>query len=483
MRKLSSVQVLCERGKAEELNMTFADPDYTMQAVIKPSSTIIVKAGWKSEVRAKGPYKITEYKPSFPGSSSPSIAITGMSIAATKMNLNQRAVSYIGKTAKEIFQEIATRYNLTLQWIVDDEDNIQFTDNKSMTQTRETDKRFLSRLVDKMGGYNWGVDGLTLFVSPPEYSTKDIPLNYRIKDKSILSFEPEIKVFVNGGHKKGKKQVAFLDFFNSDNPAFAELSEIRPEEDVERSEELEEQSRDYFNGSTGGGLFDKAKNILGLESDPAEVIKSRIPQPGQQAQPPATFEDAKTELYRLLEVGAGNTIPLPNITPKEQVKGDAQSATAQFADEANIQLKKAQRKLVVAGGTLVPTFPSWDWTAREAVILDGLSPICNKRFEVAKATLTYDNSKGLQTSLELKSHIPTAKKANKKDIDALTDQINNIARPVAEQPVKLRIHNPVTGDVRKFESLNPNESEPQRQDSKDYLDTKGVNTKRIKVKE
>lgn len=449
MRLMKSVQVVHERGKATTLSLEFVDWDYELQNKwIKPNSTIIVTCGWAHELASKGPFKITEYAPAYPESSSPTLSIQGASAAATKMNLTYRTQSYNGKTAKEVFEEVAQRYGLTLEWIVEDDANIQFTDDHSLTSASETDRQLLTRVASKMSGYVWGTEGGVLFVQPPEHATEVVQLNYRVKDKTIMSFTPEIKVFVNGGKKKGKKTAAGLDMFDADKGLFEQLTDVA----------LQEEGYAEEDGQTEDN---KPLESDGLLSQVGKLLQSFAPTIEKEQDGPKIrdrFGTPTTENYVSLERVGGRVWQMPYIKVNQKVEGNATEATAVTEDALQRQLTKSARKTVVAGGTLVPTFPSWQWTAREAVFLGGLSTLTSSRFEVAKATLTYDNSKGLQTTLELKSHMPKSDDVKKKDIDDALDQVDNAVRPIQKQRTSQVTLDTNRGGVKKSETPFNNES-------------------------
>lgn len=466
MRSLKSVQVVHERGKATSLSMEFTDWDYEIQNKwIKPNATIYVTCGWRHELRTKGPFKITEYSPSYPDSQAPSLSIQGASAPATKMNLSYRTQSYNGKTAKEVFEEVANRYNLSLEWIVDEQDNIEFTNNFPLTQAAQTDKMLLARIASKMGGYIWGAEGGVLFVQPPEYATETIQMNYRIGDKTIMSFTPEIKVFTVGG-KKGKKTVSNIDVFDGESDIFSQLTDIAREESGDGDDENQEDpTEDVGFIAEGKKLLNSLLPDMSKENDSPQT-KERFGLP--VAVPFVGLNVARGDVYKFTDVTA----------PKEKVEGNATDATAVTDEQSQRQLVKSSRKTVVAGGSLVPTFPSWAWTAREAVFLNGLSTLTSSRFEVAKATLTYDNSNGLQTVLELKSHMPS--NTNKKVGEAV-DLAENNARQVQNQRRENRvILDPNTGRIQRTVSPNENESKPDVEATKFYLNNQGTNTSRVR---
>lgn len=454
MRNMVSCSVVHERGKVDSLTMVFKDFDYLIQeAYIKPNSTIYVRCGWKTEQVTKGPFKITEYKPSFPANDAPQLSINGASVGATKMNLNARSKSFNGKSAKEVFQEIAIRYGLELEWLVDEADNVKFDDNFSLTQAGETDKRLLARIAVKMGGYHWGVINKTLFVQKPESATEVIELDYRIGKKTIKSFDPEIKIFTSGGKHKSKKQTAFLDFENADGVLGQEFADGLFED--EPDEGFKNFLKDTFN--VPGVKNKEQQPDLSKEEPPLPQTRDRF-----EVTPFVGLEVVSGPVYKFLDIKA----------PNEKNTTDANDAQATNTEHATRQLKRSSRKTVVAGGTLVPTFPSWAWTAREAVVLRGLSNIVNYRFEVSKATLGYDNKSGLTTSLELKSRIPGKKKGRgndeEREPDALAADINNQARPIAEQRRNSVVLDPRSGNVRRANTPHANESIEERR-STDFI--------------
>lgn len=489
MRLLKSVQVVHERGKATSLSVEFSDWDYEIQNKwIKPNSTIYVTCGWRHELRTKGPFKITEYSPSYPDAQAPSLSIKGASAPATKMNLSQRTKSYNGKTAKEVFEEVASRYNLKLEWIVQDGDDVQFSEDFPITQAAETDKQLLARVASKMGGYIWGSDGGILFVQPPEHAIETVQLNYRIGDKTIMSFTPEIKVFVSGGRRKGKKTAASLDMFAADSPISQVLADSRSEEDDIGDEfgSLITGGRDLLRGveSLGTTTTSDGKEQTFTEQAGA-LLNSILPDISKENETPTTRErygPPSQQNYVGLNQAVGDVYKFISVeSPREKVEGNAVDATATTDDQLNRQLTKASRKTVVAGGTLVPTFPSWAWTAREAVYLNGLSTLTSSRFEVAKATLTYDNSKGLQTVLDLKSHMPDQnKRAKKKEADKAVDLAENLARPIQNQQRDIRMVNPITGKTQRATTSFGNESRQETDATIFYLENNGANTSRVK---
>lgn len=93
----------------------------------------------------------------------------------------------------------------------------------------------------------------------------------------------------------------------------------------------------------------------------------------------------------------------PEPTAYTKVQADAGGAVPQSEDKAK---KHAAKKFTQVAkpveATMKPTIPSWNWVGDETVWVVGVADICEGLYTITKATLTYDNQKGLDTVLEAK---------------------------------------------------------------------------------
>ena len=211
-----------------------------------------------------------------------------------------------------------------------------------------------------------------------------------------------------------------------------------------------------------------------------ELVSSKKDNPGLATEPDAKRQtpanrnvdakDLKQQLMYGVEPIAGGLYKFLDIKAEQQVQGDSQDATATSSDQADKQLKKAARRTVVSGGTLVPTYPSFAWTGRETVSLNGLAKRCNGRYHVTKATLSYDNSKGLATQLELKTRVPGKKSQKKEDPKAVSTSKDavNASRPVGSVGRRGVVVNGYDGAFGRFEVDYANESPEERSVVKDF---------------
>lgn len=465
MRYFLGLTVTHERGKSDTLDIDFADPDYVLQnSIIRPNSTITVRCGWKHEVITKGPFKILDYKPSF-ADKAPGLSLSCANVAATKMNLNKRSASFKGLTAKDIFRKIASDYGLIPAFRIKPEDDLVFTDEKSFTAPSISDRTLLNKLCDRMGGYVWGVTDTILWVQQPEDDGEKIVLDYRIQNKTIKSFTPEIKVLVRGNGKKSRKTVNNVDIFNAEDVLSYKA------EDMTFGENFSETEGDPEYVESPLSEYIKLENPFSFATEPDAA-------PATKVQRTLSPEDLKKQNYYGVEVIKGGLFKFSNISPAQQVQGDSQQATATDSDTAQKQLVKSARRTVVSGGSLIPTFPSFAWNGREVVYLRGLSTLCNGRYEVTKATLKYDNSKGLQTELELSTRVPgKGPGKQKKTSEEASSELATAGRTVAGVKRNGVIVNPWDGQFGRFQTQHPNESDAERQEINDTLDFMFKNTR------
>lgn len=465
---LQSVKVHHSRGKVTKGTIVFKDPDYEIQNsnVFNLAQRIHIYGGWQSEFYEKGPFKVSGLELEYGSDGSPMFTVELKDPTVTEMSKKHKSKSYKGKRVKDVFQEVADSYGFKARLDIEDSDNYLFGDEFTLTQSLEDDSRFLQRLADKIG-YEWSMVNDTLIVERPELNkAKAIELNYRIKDRSIKVFKPNLKIQREGKKVAAKNKVIMVDPLASNADYFDQLYELGLFEepatvitdssigqsanepyanevrrydradilsvDVEREKALEVQlieipakdgepySEDFDaymqqlqadNSINTSDITTKLQNtrdrfkeiISGNESEEAIRQAGRI---DFEANPDRALLSTDKKVNVFIDPRTGrNYYSTENI-----VRASQGQAIPVEPDKAKKQAEAANRKVVPIECEIVPTVPSWSWFAIENVFIDGVGKKVRGYYEIHEAVLTIDKDRGVQTTLKGKKRRSGTKK-------------------------------------------------------------------------
>jgi len=197
------------------------------------------------------------------------------------MDRRTRSQKYHNKNLKHVMGEIAQRNGLLFDESKD-EFGVTFDDDFSLTQTWQTDAKFMEEIAKKYG-LHWGVDKHSrLFLIPPipdfpdsatgasrRKKTEKIILNYRIGDRSLKSFSPKIKDRMGSGSKTSR-----VDSIPKFQGISTETGQAFTHEELKAAQEII-LARDPTRGTGGFSPHEVTKIDLAITAASERARKSR----------------------------------------------------------------------------------------------------------------------------------------------------------------------------------------------------------------
>lgn len=466
LMKVRNVEVEMARGKTYKCKIEMSDPDINLadRPIFRYGNSFTVVSGWDWEPVILGPFVITQYFANYPKSGDITYSIEGMDKSVSAMHQADRSATISAKLASLVVQETAESYGMRAAIYIQQEDDILFDNERTLTQSGETDARLLQRLADRMG-YVWEVDNNVLYFYRPEKLSADpVIMEYRSGKKSIQEFKPSTKPF-KGTKKTGgpKKVTGFIDFLSASERAVGHAQGIAFNGIASSAEErysgsqsdggqrllgIVRQVNGLAEGSFGTPIIDpelagSLGNAAGLSSkDGAAQIsgseskerRNRFPNQGNEDTRVGDKKLLSETAYFNFEHKAIHTHKNFGYEQVEHVRADAGNATPQNKEEAQQHVAKQRKNNnVPIEATLKPTVPSWKWNPKQSVFVKGVGSTYVGIYEIEKVRLSYDAKKGLTTTLDLKKRTIGSSKKPKKETDTPQLSAEEAANPRKSQ--------------------------------------------------
>lgn len=430
IRKISTVQLKLRKKKAKSGSMVIRDPDGELfdSEIFAKSRPIAFMMGWVHEATPVGPFVIKSYKKTFPETGDPSITVRFQD-RTHRMNKKQRRKRFTGKP-EDILKRIADRHGLGYD--ITAPEGLVFTDDFPLIQANATDAKLMQQLADRYG-YEWGVDGQTLYFRPPQTNdeisaqSEVSVLSYRLNDFSLRSFDPDIK-FTRGGKKKASSIVSQnldllgkslsqaasqfginldRDSLSGGDPVLAAISKVLPGQEKDDNEK-----NDSGEGQVGvdfwSGAIDSATEwIQGDGKDEKSLVYA--------------------DQARVQEEDSVESMP-----------GERSgAATASDLKEAKRRAAaKVSRASEIVTGTAVPTIASMKYHEGDAVIVEGVGERLSGKYTTKEVDQVYANTgAGGTFTTKLKVYRRTFK-ASSKSKKIIADNANNpqVAANIYDKP-------------------------------------------------
>lgn len=197
-RRIKSVSITFQEGKGDTGKVSMLDPDLELfdARVFQEGRKLSFILGWDNECDARGPYPIKKISPSLPSDGELSLTVDFQDMTQ-KINKCQKQQKHVNVAPHVLVKRIAQAHGLGYD--IDSIRNVEFTDDDPLIQANQTDAKLLHRLSLKYG-YVWGIEGGVLYFRRPEtlrmrgQQGRVKVLSYRINDRSLESFAPEISM-------------------------------------------------------------------------------------------------------------------------------------------------------------------------------------------------------------------------------------------------------------------------------------------------
>ena len=198
-----------EHGQSDELQITFEDSGKQWQSSWLPSKGDSLRAyiGYQTEKLLNcGTFEIDELEYSAPPDE---VIVKGLATGIKKPLRQNNSVGYENKTLKQIAKEIADRQGLTLVG------NIEYIKVDRITQDKEQDLKFLTKLAEQYGYIFKVAEGNLVFYNVRELKTaktsqifyKSDLLSISLREKTSQKYKAVQVTYFDPKKKKTKKSV------------------------------------------------------------------------------------------------------------------------------------------------------------------------------------------------------------------------------------------------------------------------------------